>query len=452
MKEKLQRYLEKEQKLNGALIGVDIRSAISGDSWFQYNNGVRFHPASNMKLLTAAAALQVLGENYKFVTEIQTDGIISGNQLNGNLYLVGKGDPTIQVEDFAAFAKKIKKKGIDSINGDIIGDDTWYDAIRLSSDITWRDEQYHYGAEISALTVSPNSDFDTGSVVIEITPTIIGKAPIVSVFPFTNYITVRNEAITVEKAKEDELVIEREHGGNRITVKGKITYNSSPITEVMAVWEVSKYAIELFSQALEKYAISWTGTVKCGKAPHYSSILIIRKSIPLSELLVPFMKLSNNGIAEILIKEIGQKVYGEGSWEKGIDVMEQELMKLGMDMKNILIKDGSGISQNNLIPATELATLLYKVQEKKWFPIFLNALPIAGHEDRMIGGTLRERLKGISVKAKTGTIEGVSTLSGYIVTKREKKIIFSLMVNNLLDEEIGKTIEDEIIEIVFQEF
>lgn len=448
MANKIRQYIENNEKLKGGLIGISVRSISSGEVLVEHNSDIRLHPASNMKLLTAVAAFNVLGGEYRFETEIRMDGKITGNELAGDLYLIGKGDPTLVVNDFKTFAEKIKSEGIDTITGDIIGDDTWYDDVRLSTDLVWTDEQYYYGAQVSALTASPNEDYDTGSIMVEVTPTKIDESPIITISPSTNYITIRNEAVTVRETVEDELIIERKHGSNLITIKGKISRDAESIKELMAVWGVSEYAMNLFGQAFKENGITWNGTIKQNEVPKHAQLLLSRKSIPLSKLMVPFMKLSNNGIGEIFIKEMGKKVHGVGSWESGIAVMEKEMVLFGLDMKNIMIKDGSGISHSNLIPANELSYLLYKVQKKEWFSDYLHALPIAGNEDRMIGGTLRERMKGLAVRAKTGTIEGVSTLSGYMETKNGVQLIISIMVNNLIDEDIGKVIEDELIEII----
>src|SRR5699024_889216 len=150
----------------------------------------------------------------------------ANNQLNGNLFLKGRGDPTLMPEDFDRIAKKVKENGIDMIDGDIIADDTWYDDVRLSPDIVWSDEHWYYGAQISALTVSPDKDFDTGTVIVDVDPGDAGEQPDVTVTPDTEYVQIRNNAKTAVSESEEELTFNRIHGENRITIDGSIPADS----------------------------------------------------------------------------------------------------------------------------------------------------------------------------------------------------------------------------------
>ncbi|MYL58277.1 D-alanyl-D-alanine carboxypeptidase/D-alanyl-D-alanine-endopeptidase [Virgibacillus halodenitrificans] len=453
MKAKLEKFIENEPVLLGALIGISVRNRQSGEMIYERQGETRMHPASNMKLLTAAVSLSELGEKYTFTTEVKTNGEIIDSKLAGNLYLVGKGDPTLVPEDLDLLAEELRLQGVKEITGDLVADDRWYDSIRLSPDMMWEDEYAYYGGQISALTLSPDEDYDAGTIIIEVAAgNSIGDKPRVTLSAPTDYVRVENNARTEEvHSEEEEIEIRRLHGTNTITINGNIPLDSPNKKEWIAVWEPTEYALAVWQHALLKKGIKWNGTVKVAESPDNTQTLGTHTSIPLSELLVPFMKLSNNGIGEVLIKEMGKKVYGEGSWTAGLKVLEERLTDYNMNVDNLLLRDGSGISHVSLIPPNEITKLLYHIQKESWFPTYLDSLPVAGKEDRMVGGTLRDRLKGRKVQAKTGTIYGVSTLSGYAEASSGRQYIFSVMLNNMLDEEIGKEIEDRLLEIILED-
>ncbi|WP_462411773.1 D-alanyl-D-alanine carboxypeptidase/D-alanyl-D-alanine endopeptidase [Neobacillus sp. Marseille-QA0830] len=437
----------------GAIVGISIRNAGNGSLIYQHHGDVRLRPASNMKLLTAAAALNVLGQDYTFPTEVYRDGPIKSKVLRGDLYLKGKGDPTLMQSDFDKMAEELQKQGIKQVKGNLVGDDTWYDDVRYSLDLPWSDETAYYGAQISALTASPTRDYDAGAVEVVIRPgSKPGDKVSVDITPKTNYVKVMNRTETVDGNGKKKITIERQHAKNTIVIDGTLPIGSKPIKEWVAVWNPSRYALALFKQSLAEHGIHVTGKTKTGRVPEAAVMLLSHHSMPLSELLVPFMKLSNNTHAEMLIKEMGKVVKGEGSWEKGIEVLDEELTRFGLNPNTMVIRDGSGVSHVDLIPANQLSQLLFSVQSSKWFPAYLHSLPIAGASDKMVGGTLRNRLKTADVqgkvKAKTGSLSTVRSLSGYVTTKSGQTVIFSILVNNLLDDESKNYIEDQIVRLI----
>lgn len=446
-KEKLNALIRQQPHLYGAMAGVSIRCGNRGVKLYDYCGDVRLHPASNMKLFTSATALSVLGEKHTFKTQLLIDGEVYCNTLHGNLYIKGKGDPTLLPIDFQRFAVTIYKKGIHFITGDVIADDGWYDDIRLSQDMMWSDEHHYYGAQISALTVSPDTDYDAGTVIVEVTPaTSVGKKPRINVTPETTYIRFDNHAVTGPSYAEENIQVIRKHGRNILIIEGTIPLTSKTIKEWIAVWEPTLYALDVFEHALKKQNISWTGKTRVGRTPLHAKQLAQHQSMPLADLLIPFMKLSNNSHGEVLIKEMGKVCQREGSWKKGLETLINQLSRWGINQHTLSIRDGSGISHVNLIPANEITLLLYAIQREAWFPSFLKSLPVSGMNCRMVGGTLSNRLHGLAVKAKTGTIHGVSTLSGYVKTENNRELIFSILLNNLLNEDDGPRIEDQIVE------
>lgn len=449
----LDQLLDEAPILKGAIAGVSVRSATTGELLFNHFGDIRLKPASNIKLLTAAASMSVLGEDYRFSTEVLTDGFLINGSLFGNLYVKGKGDPTLLKENLIKMASELKEKGISTIRGDLIADDTWFDDIRLSKDLSWSNESAYYGAQVSALTISPNQDFDAGTIIVEVRPgSELGDIPVVKLTPASNFVRIDNYAKTSAKGEKNELTIERKHGTNTITIEGTIPKGPAMTREWVAIWEPTLYTMELFKETLLEQGIFLLGKASVGTTPRYVETLSVHTSMPLSELLLSFMKFSNNGHGEILVKEMGRFVYGEGSWENGLNVVSNELINMGIDSSNMVLRDGSGMSHVNLVAANDISQLLYEIQDEKWFPTYKNSLPIAGATDRLLGGTLWYRMtslpKNVEVRAKTGTISTVSALSGYITTSTGNSYTFSIILNNLLDVKKGKQLEDKLVTIL----
>ncbi|MFJ7935361.1 D-alanyl-D-alanine carboxypeptidase/D-alanyl-D-alanine-endopeptidase [Sporosarcina sp. NPDC096371] len=443
-----------DSRLQGATTAISVRNASSGDIIYENLGDTRVHPASVMKLLTGAAALETLGHDYTFKTELYMDGTVRDGVLHGDLYLRGQGDPTLTRQDLNAFTSELKTQGIRTINGNIYGDDTWYDSVRLSQDLNWSDESNYTGAQVSALTLSPNQDYDTGTVIVEVTPAKkVEEAGKVVMVPANSYVTIVNQTRTVAKGKRQSIRVKRQHGSNILVVSGTIPVGAEKVRSWVSVWEPTDYAVDVFKQTIEERGISFTATpvVERRTVPKGATLLKSKQSIPLSELFIPFMKLSNNGHAEVLVKEMGRVIGGDGSWPKGLAVMKATLADMGLDTTTLLLRDGSGMSHKNLVTANEVTQLLYAVQSKSWYPAFLNALPVAGNEERFIGGTLRNRMKGTTaaenVQAKTGSLNGVTALSGYVQTKNGETLIFSVMVNNYLSDTVNEVLDNIAIEL-----
>ncbi len=418
--------------LHGASVSLMVRDARSGATLYQHNPRTRLVPASNLKLLTTAAAMDVLGPQYRFATQVLSNGIRQGDCLTGNLYLRGLGDPTMQFADYQALAAQLASQGVRQVQGDIVFDDTWFDAERLGVDWSHDDETTYYGAQISALTVSPNADFDAGSVLVTAkAPVRVGQPVSVEIFPPTDYLQLSNRAVS---GPGNTYGINRRHGTNLLQLSGAVAPGrQSP--QLVSVWEPTQLVANLFEQALKQQGITVLGRRVMGAAtPAGVTVLAEHQSAPLQELITPLLKLSNNNMSEALLKAMGRKTANSGTAAAGVAAVDGFLKRQGVDTATLKQVDGSGLSRQNLVSSQTLTDLLLAASKQPWFNAWYNALPIAGNTDRMTGGSLRYRLRGTpaenNLHAKTGSMGGVSSLSGYITDAHGRRLVFSMISNN----------------------
>lgn len=422
-----------DARLTGSQAGVMVRDGDTDEVLYARNPDTRLLPASNNKLFTSAAALEVLGPDHTFATRVRADGRLDGSFLSGDLYLVGGGDPTTLASDYDALAERIAAAGIRTVGGRLVADDTYFDANRLGTDWANDDEPYYYAAQISALTVAPDTDYDAGTVIVEVSGgSSVGVPAQIRLIPETGYVTIDNRATTGGRTS---ISVEREHGANTIVVSGTVA-SGAVYKDWASVWEPTGYAADVFRRALTRHGVRVVGETVSGTAPDAADTLASHESMPLSQLLVPFMKLSNNGHAEVLTKAMGRKVYGQGSWSAGLRASREALAALGGNVTTMRMVDGSGLSRRDLTTPMHLANLLRTAQQRSWFPAWYGSLPIAGEPDRMVGGTLRNRMRGTpaagNVHAKTGSLTAVTALSGYVTSADGERLIFSIVFNNHL--------------------
>lgn len=418
--------------LHGASVSLMVRDARSGSTLYQHNPGTRLVPASNLKLLTTAAAMDVLGPQYRFATQLLSDGIRQGDRLTGNLYLRGLGDPTIQYADYQALAAQLASQGVRQVQGDLVFDDTWFDAERLGVDWSHDDETTYYGAQISALTVSPNSDFDAGSVLVTAkAPARAGLPVSVDLFPPSDYLQLSNHAVS---GSGNSYGINRRHGTNLLQLSGAVAPGKQS-EQLVSVWEPTQWVANLFEQALAQQGIRVQGRrVMGGVSPATATLLAEHRSAPLQALITPLLKLSNNSMSEALLKAMGQQTANSGTAAAGAVAVAGFLKRQGLDAATLSQVDGSGLSRRNLVSTQTLTDLLLAASKQPWFNAWYNALPIAGNSDRMSGGSLRYRLRGTpaqnNLHAKTGSMSGVSSLSGYVTDAHGRQLAFSMVTNN----------------------
>ncbi|WP_434594354.1 D-alanyl-D-alanine carboxypeptidase/D-alanyl-D-alanine endopeptidase [Streptomyces sp. A5-4] len=439
-----------DPRLDGGAASVVVADATTGATLYRRDGADRLMPASNTKLLTSTAAMALLGPDYRYRTDALSTGSRHGSVLRGDLYLRGTGDPTTLAKDYDRLAADVARSGIKRVTGRLVADDTRFDTQRLGRSWAADDESAYYSAQISALTVAPDTDYDAGTVIVEAAPGAApGARPRLTLTPRTSYVDLDNRATTAPAGGPSTLLIERRHGSNTITVTGGIPVGAGTTKEWVSVREPTGYAAEVFTDALAAHGVRITGPTRLGRpTPPAARTLATHSSMPLKELMHPFMKLSNNMHAEALTKTLGHETTGVGSWAAGLAAITTHLDKEGVDPATLRQVDGSGLSRMNNIPAGQLAQLLLSVRDAPWYADWRASLPVACAPDRLVGGTLRTRLCGtpaaLNARAKTGSLTGASALSGYVTDADGRELVFSIVLNNHLAASV-KSIEDAIV-------
>lgn len=415
-----------DSRLDGATVGVTVRNATTGATLYDRGGDQQVIPASNNKIETSAAAFGILGTGYRFRTNVSLRG--------GKLYLKGTGDPTLGAAAYDKLAADVAAKGITTVPGGLVADDTWFEGPRIPPDWDPTDLPYVYAAETDALTVSADDVFDVGAINVAVTPGAVGRPPTIALDPQTSVVTIDNQATTGPAGSASTISVDRTVGTNTIVITGSYPADGARSDHQATVQDPAMYAADVFRHALAAHGVTVSGDTTRGATPNGAKVVTTRQSIPLSQIATPYLKLSNNMIAEILVKAIGRKVTGHGSWTAGLPVMAKYLKSLGVDTSQVQQTDGSGLGRTNHTTVKQLSTVLKAAQSKSWFPVFYNAIPIAGQPDELVGGTLRHRMAGTpaagNVHAKTGTLTGVTALSGYVTDPSGQRLIFSIVFND----------------------
>lgn len=425
-----------DPRFDGATVSVVVRDATTGELLYERDSEQRLHPASNAKLFSSAAAMDMLGPGYRFETELLAADPVTGTALRSDLFLRGGGDPTTLAEDYRGLARQLRAAGVQVVKGDLVADDTLFDDVPLGRAWSWDDESAYYSAATSALTVAPDTDYDSGTVIVRTSPSDEGAEPSVVLQPETGVVDVVNEATTGPAGSPNSLSVERLHGTDTIRITGTIPAGGSSDQEWVAVSDPTTYAADVLARALDREGIRLKGEVREGSTPESAKVLATHASMTVEELLTPFMKLSNNMHAEALVKTLGVASGGSGSWSDGLDVVRSYLGSHGVETGSLRIADGSGLSRFNLVSADDVADFLVSVRSEPWFEAWYAALPVAGNPDRSIGGTLRNRMRNTAaannLHGKTGSLTSVTALSGYVTNADGRELVFSMITNNYL--------------------
>ena len=408
---------------------IKVVSLDKREMLFERDSKLLSRPASNMKLVTSAAALQVLGRNYQFKTQVLADTTTSDGVLHGNLYLKGGGNPDLTTSDMDSLASLVQSTGVKSVEWGVVADVSLFDDVSWGYGWNWDDEPYSYAPFLTPLSVNDNC------ITVNVSPGDPAGGPArVTVEPPTSYVSILNKSKTVRDSVIHPLVVTRLFRDrlNTILVEGEIRADAHPVQRELSVWKPELYAATLFIEALQRKGVAVAGGPSVGTTPKTSHVLATLFH-GLDSTVINMNKVSDNLSAELLLKDLGATLSGtSGSAQGGIYVVHQFLSTLGIDSTKISIADGSGLSFYDLLTTGMICQLLEGMsRQNDIFPIYRQSLPIAG-----VDGTLRNRMKRTpaegNLRAKTGTISGVSSLSGYVKTLDGENLAFSMTMQNFI--------------------
>lgn len=430
-----------------AQAGISVIDLKSKQPIYHQNEKKLFRPASNQKLLTTAAASVFLGINYNFETSLYHTGEVRDSVLTGDLFFVGGFDPEFSSANLDSMICRMKKFGIKKVNGNLYADVSSMDSLFWGEGWMWNDDPATYIPYLSPLTINKNT------IKVFYEPGKIGQPASLSLFPNTSFFKVENSSIT--DTGKSSFIIDRDwlKRKNTIFAGGKISVASKKDSAEFNVVNPAFYFLTLAKESLQQNGISFDGKMDTLTLPVDPKLIssFKRNIVP---VLAYTNKPSDNLNAELLLRALSKKLSSDkASAQIGKKLIDSLITLSGANPKTYRVTDGSGLSYYNLITAELLSKVLVLMysQDTKTFDAFLKSLPIGG-----VDGTLSNRYKNSPAKgnvfAKTGTISGVASLSGYIKTKKENWLAFSILIQNYVGSASeARKIHDKICEILFEE-
>lgn len=417
-----------------ASVGVVVRSLDSGETLFRRNGQTWLVPASTMKVLTAVAAAERLGWQYRFETRLVATGPIVNGTIDGDLLVVGTGDPTItprhpsRVDAFDRWAEQLKAQGVRRVNGAVIGDDSAIAPPGLGIGWAWDDLQEDFGAAYGALQYRDS--------VVEVTMgpgRTPGAPPVVYLSPANHDLFVDVRAVTSAEGTTPSLTLTRPIGTRFLEVHGQAPLGSAPMTLATAAANPTLFYVNELRAALTRHGIAIDGPGRdideLVDRPRASegTTLLVDLSAPLSEIVAQMLEWSLNNYAETLAVAMDQSLPATAA--DGVARLRETLTALGVPPDSYTTRDGSGLSRNDYLSADALvATLAAAWNSPALRGPLKAALPVAGAD-----GTLRRRLRGTPgerrVFAKTGSMSNVRSLAGYVDTLDGETLAFAVMTN-----------------------
>jgi serine-type D-Ala-D-Ala carboxypeptidase/endopeptidase (penicillin-binding protein 4) len=408
-------------------IGVEVVDLTTGATLYCRNQSRTFIPASNMKLFSDAAALMVLGPDYRFKNQLSTNASqLQQGILKGSLYLHLSGDPSFSHERLAALIARLKEWRINRIQGNVFIDSSHaivnpYPPGWMVSDLV-----YSYSAPAAPVMI------DTNRLTVTVNPgDKPGQPAIVETDDPSGSIVLHNQVLTKQKTTHCGVDFSMDDN-NHLTVRGCVGVGQWAVLQKIAIRNPLVYAQKLIRRQLSEANIILENTVLLGKAPVGSLLIASETSKPIAQLMADTLKPSDNLYADSLFLHAAEKLNGfPVNWGEAQSILKNFIQQqTGIELSNAILTDGSGLSRHDLLTPKQTVSLLRFLYER--FPLsyeYIAALPVSGRD-----GTLQRRFKKPDqqdmVRAKTGTMTGVISLSGYLFTANAHTLAFAIFINN----------------------
>ncbi|MCU1268210.1 MAG: D-alanyl-D-alanine carboxypeptidase serine-type, family [Acidobacteria bacterium] len=448
----------RKPELASAMVAVKVASLDTGRVLFEENANKLVRPASNMKLYTIAAALDRLSPDFRFTTSVQAAVKPDAEgTIHGDLIIYGRGDPSIAArfnngdyyKGIDDLATRIAAAGVKRVEGDLVGDESYFTGPQFGSGWEWEDLTWYFGAEVSSLTVNDNS------LDLFIKPgSQVGAPGLVTTGPPDPLLTIVNRVVTVARGTPRSVNIYRGLQENTLEVSGVIPLEDKGYTGGIAISHPAMLFVQLLRAALAQHGVTVTGKIRTTDGKPERSIIprLVNASVqstesrveitnmpspPLSLIAAHTLKPSQNLYTELVLRTLGKSATAPlknsngdlTSEDAGLEVVKSFLKEAGLNPEVLVLSDGSGLSRNDMITAAATVQLLTYMSRHKYASVWRDALPIAG-----VDGTLRNRMKGTvaenNLRGKTGSLSSAASLSGYVTSAAGENLVFSIVANN----------------------
>jgi len=434
--------------------GLQVVELESGKLLYERNADHLFIPASNMKMFTTAAALEKLGPDFVFHTTVESDAGPDAQGRVGDLYLVGRGDPNLGPRTFPytyhgaaqaadksiqEMADQVKARGVREVTGKLIADDSYFVFEPFAPNWAADDLEWGYGAPVTALA------FNDNLLALEVKPgDKVGDAATIRLTPMADYYQLKNHVVTSANGTEKNYHLERQPGSMELDLWGQVPLDGGDDVDTIAITNPPQLVAELFRAALQTRGILVRGPIEvrhftrleAEAIPNVATpspsrvVLAEHTSPPLSEAIKVVNKESENLHAETLLRTLGQVQNHQGSLAGGLEALNTfAAQQVGILPGETYFSDGSGLSREDLVAPQAAVKLLLYMARSPQFKEYLDSLPVSGIDGTLAHRFLTDEVKG-KIHAKTGSVEHVNTLSGYMDLPSGKRLVFSIMTNN----------------------